>query len=252
MLQFIDRHKYGLLGTFLIHFAFIFSANYIQLPEPIVEQELVIELNLIPEKESETTEKEQKIQEPSESNSNKAVNESAPSDLKSGDYNEYNREPSETSKQSFEEHLEQELKELEQQVIQEQRDAGYGYSEKEIEEMLDSQKNKELDNVQEQEPRSESEFKGNTNITFKLKDRYDTRLDVPVYMCQYGGTVVVNIAVNRRGDVVSAKIDEESSKTSDPCLIEAALKSAKQTRFNNKSTASKIQMGSITYRFLDQ
>jgi TonB family protein len=71
-------------------------------------------------------------------------------------------------------------------------------------------------------------------------------------MCQYGGVVVINIAVNQEGKVLSVKLDEESSKTNDACLIDAALKSAKRTRFNRKKSASKVQLGSITYKFIEQ
>lgn len=254
MLKYIDRHKFGLLGTILLHFFIVLAANYVKLPEVVTEQELVIQLAFEDPLEKKITEKpnenDQKVS--SNDNSNKAVNESAPKNVKSGDYNQFNKEPSESSKQSFEEQLAQELKELEEQVIQDQREAGYGYSQEEIDQLLDSKKNMDLNKVEDQKPKSEAAFKGNTNITFKLLDRYDTKLKVPVYMCQYAGVVVVNIAVNPKGNVVSAKIDEESSKTTDPCLIEAALKSAKQTKFNNKSDAPKLQKGSITYRFLNQ
>jgi hypothetical protein len=254
MLRFLDRHKFGLLATLLFHFFILFFSTYVYLPMGKGEQEslLVIDFPVIEEVTLEITEQTEESQKASNNNSNKAVNESAPDDVAKGDYNEYNKEPSESSKESFEEQLERELKELEKEVIKEQRDAGYGYTEEEIAEMLDSKKNKELDAVEAQKPRSESAFDGNTNITYKLKDRFDTHLNVPVYMCQYGGVVVVNIAVNQNGKVVSAKVDKESSKTSDPCLVKAALAGAKSTKFNRKSTASKIQMGSITYRFLEQ
>ncbi len=253
MLQFIDRHKFGLLGTILLHFFFILGATYVQLPEGEVETKLVIALSFMETvQETSDNSKEMVPEIPATLKSNKAVNESAPNEVKSGDYNEYNRDPSESSKKSFEQQLEEELKALEEQVIQEQRDAGYGYSQEEIDQMLKTKKNEDLEEVVEQEPRSESAVKGNTNITYKLNNRYDTKLEVPVYMCQYGGVVVINIAVDKHGKVVSAKVDEESSKTTDLCLLKAALKSAKNTHFNRKNEASRIQMGSITYRFIEQ
>jgi hypothetical protein len=255
MLRFLDRHKFGLLGTIILHFLFLVSATYVSLPikKADVESLLVIDF-AIEEEAAPIPEIEESTQKPEnlESNSNKAVNESAPKDVAKGDYNEYNKEPSESQKESFEEQLERELKELEQEVIQEQRDKGYGYSPEEIEKMLDTKKNKELETVESQKPRSESAFEGNTNISYKLKNRFDTRLEVPVYMCQFGGLIVVNIAVDQKGKVISAKIDKESSKTTDLCLVKAALQGAKNTRFNSKSSAPKIQMGSITYRFLEQ
>ncbi|MFT5877580.1 MAG: hypothetical protein ACJA2N_000766 [Salibacteraceae bacterium] len=253
MLHFIDRHKFGLLGTVLLHFLVILLANYTVLPEGIVDKELVIHLNMETiELRSEDHENENQTVKPSNDNSNKGVNEAGPKEVKSGEYNEFDKEPSETSKQNFEQQLANELKALEDQVIKDQRDAGYGYSQEEIDAMLNAKKNSELDQVKEQEPRSESAFKGNTNITYKLSNRFDTRLNVPVYMCQYGGVVVINIAVNQEGKVLSVKLDEESSKTNDACLIDAALKSAKRTRFNRKKSASKVQLGSITYKFIEQ
>ena len=253
MLQFIDRHKFGLLGTVLIHFLIILVANYSVLPEQVAEEDLVIELNFEQENENELiAEKNNKETKASNDNSNRAVNESSPKNVKSGDYNEFNKETSGTNKESFEKQLNEELRDLEEQVIKDQREAGYGYTKEEIDAMLNTKKNKDLDSVKEQEPRSEAAFKGNTNITYKLSNRFDTQLEVPVYMCQYAGVVVVNIAVNKNGEVVSAKVDTESSKTKDACLLEAALNSAKKTRFNKKNDAANIQAGSITYKFIEQ
>jgi len=253
MWKFISRHKFGLLATVLFHFVLVFGSTYVYMPVPTEIKEHKVTLDFSAEPAPELIREKNKARaKASNNNSNKAVNESAPKKVASGDYNEFNREPSKTSKEAFEKQLDQELKELEEQVIKDQREAGYGYSPEEIDKMLDNSKNKKLDQVKEQKPRSESVFNGNTNITYKLSNRYDTKLNVPVYMCQYGGTVVVNIAVDRNGKVVSAKVDEESSKTTDPCLIKAAIKGAKNTRFNRKSISKRIQFGSITYQFIDQ
>ncbi len=253
MFKFLIRHKFSVLGTILFHFFILVFSVYTYLPKVDIDDESIIVINFPEEPEEKIEEELAALKKVNADNySNKGVNESAPENVKKGEYNEYNREPSTKSKESFDKQLEQELKELEQKVIEEQRDAGYGYSQEQIDDMLDSKKNKNLEEVVEQKPRSEAAYQGNTNITYKLENRFDTRLDVPVYMCQYGGVVVVNIAVNQSGRVVSVKIDEQSSKTSDPCLLDAAIKGAKSTIFNSKSSAPKIQMGSITYRFIDQ
>ena len=253
MWNFISKHKFGLLATLIFHFALIFGSTYVYMPIPneIKEHKITLDFSADPAPEL-IKEKLKAYAKQKNNNSNKAVNESAPKNVKSGDYNEFDKEPSETSKAAFEKQLDQELKELEDQVIKDQREAGYGYSQEEIDKLLHSSKNKELDHVEEQKPRSESVFNGNTNISYKLQNRYDTKLNVPVYMCQYGGVVVINIAVDRSGKVVSAKLDEESSQTTDPCLIKAAIQGAKNTRFNNKSSSEKIQLGSITYQFIEQ
>lgn len=251
MLRFLDRHKFGLLGTVIFHFLLFFVATYSHMPVAENEFETVLTV-IFPELEQPSKEPVSESLVPSNNHSNKGVNEAAPSDISKGDYNAYNQEPSESSKELFEEQLANELKALEQEVIQEQRDAGYGYTEEETAELLDAKKNMELESVVAQKPRSESVFEGKTNITYKLENRFDTFLKVPVYMCQYGGKVVINIAVNRNGNVISSQIDKESTQATDACLLSAALKSAKNTKFNKKPSAPKTQVGSITYIFIEQ
>ncbi len=255
MLAFLDRHKFGVLGTVLLHFFFLLGANYVRLPQKVPEQELAIILNF-QETEAPNTDEERSLEKnaklDSESHSNRGKNEAAPNDVESGDYNAYNQESTSSSKESFEKQLADELKALEEQVVQEQRDLGFGYTQDQVNEMLNAQKNTDLNDVKQQKPRSEAAYKGNTNITYKLSNRFDTQLKVPVYMCQYGGLVVVNIAVDRNGKVVSAKVDTQSSKTMDGCLLDAAIKCAKNTKFNSNSNAAKIQLGSITYNFIQQ
>ena len=254
MVRFIIRHRLSILGTLLFHVLVYLYATYTYMPEIVRENEELLVINF-PEEELQPEEpktEEPTPQTPSENLSNKGVNESAPQNVQKGDYNEFNREPTKSSQERFEKQLAEELKAIENQVIQEQRDAGYGYTQEEVEKMLNSKKNENLNLVEEQKPRSEAAYQGNTNISYKLENRYDTRLFVPVYLCQYGGVVVVNIAVDRNGNVVSAKVDKESSKTSDPCLLEAALSGARSTKFNSKSSAPEIQLGSIRYQFIEQ
>jgi TonB family protein len=249
MIRFLIRHKYGVLGTLLLHFLVLFFSTKWYMPSANKDFEQHLELRFDTE-EPEPLIAEQKNQEQefteSDDASNKAVNEAAP-DVKSGDYNAYNQ----NTKSAIDEQIEQELKALEQEVIDSQRDLGYGYTEEEAQELLDEKRNKSLDKVAEQKPRSDAAYKGNTNITYKLANRYDVFLKVPVYLCQYGGVVVVNIAVNNTGRVISAKIDRESSSTADDCLTKAALMGAKQTTFNSINTSG-VQQGSITYRFITQ
>lgn len=250
MLRFLKRHKFGVLGTLLLHFLLLFATTQWYMPsaDGSNEQYLVLEF---PEEPAEELIREKVKDQTAPDNSqndasNKAVNEAAP-DVKEGDYNNFN----DNAKASVDEQIEQELKELEQEVLDNQRAQGYGYTPEEAANLLNNKRNKSLDNEASQKPRSEAAYKGNTNITYKLPNRYDVDLKVPVYLCQYGGVVVVNIAVDNRGRVISAKIDSESSSTTDNCLTKAAIKGAKQTTFNTIN-ASGVQKGSITYKFITQ
>ncbi len=95
-------------------------------------------------------------------------------------------------------------------------------------------------------------YEGPTNIYFNLKDRKITRLKVPVYTCEGGGIIQVEIRVNRRGKVEWVSVDTAVSTTSDPCLVSAAKKAANQTRFNFSSVAPLLQSGTITFKFIAQ
>lgn len=109
-----------------------------------------------------------------------------------------------------------------------------------------------LDLYKPKEHDEEQVYEGPTNIYFSLTDRIITKLIVPVYKCEGGGIVQVEIRVNRRGKVEWVSIDTAVSTTSDKCLIDAAKKAAKQIRFNFSTKAAMLQNGTITFRFIAQ
>lgn len=93
-----------------------------------------------------------------------------------------------------------------------------------------------------------------TNITYYLKNRTEGAIGLhnPVYLCEIGGKVVVDITVNRFGDVVSARVNTAKSETKDACLYEAAKEAALLSTFNEDSQAADKQRGIITYTFVAQ
>lgn len=105
---------------------------------------------------------------------------------------------------------------------------------------------------EKKEQKDKSQYKGPTNITYNLKNRFDKRLFVPVYLCTGSGKVVVNIMVDRKGYVTSATINEDKSNTYNNCLYKAAQKAALNTIFNTKYDAPLRQEGTITYQFVAQ
>jgi TonB family protein len=66
--------------------------------------------------------------------------------------------------------------------------------------------------------------------------------------CNEYGTVVVQISVNRNGDVIGAKYTKGTTNT-DPCLIEPALATAKKFKWQPDSNAPETQTGFITVNF---
>jgi outer membrane biosynthesis protein TonB len=69
-----------------------------------------------------------------------------------------------------------------------------------------------------------------------------------VQKCNEYGTVVVQITVNRNGDVIGAKYYKGTTNT-DPCLIEPALATAKKYKWQSDLTAPETQIGFITVNF---
>lgn len=97
-----------------------------------------------------------------------------------------------------------------------------------------------------------SNYKGPTRIYYDLLNRTHTYLPIPIYKCYGSGKVVLSIEVSQRGIVSRAQPIVGQSTTSDPCLIETAIKTALVSRFNSDLKASKIQTGTLTYHFVAQ
>lgn len=75
------------------------------------------------------------------------------------------------------------------------------------------------------------------------------RLPKPAYAVQNSGTVVVDILVDRYGNVTSAVPGGTGTTVTDKTLWEAARKAALNTQFNVKADAPLQQAGTITYIF---
>ncbi|MEM7486806.1 MAG: hypothetical protein AAF348_16480 [Bacteroidota bacterium] len=86
-----------------------------------------------------------------------------------------------------------------------------------------------------------------TSISYSLLDRNAYSLPPPIYTCIEGGKVVVNIKVDASGYVVEADFNDQSSGTSNGCLVDNAIAYALKARFSPDSKNS--QIGTITYLF---
>ena len=87
-----------------------------------------------------------------------------------------------------------------------------------------------------------------STISFSLKDRKKVHIPIPVYLCEIGGKIVINITVNASGNVTDAYVNTSSS-TSNECLVEHALEYAKNSQFS-ADASKKSQIGSITFYFI--
>ena len=258
MFSFLYKKRWPLIGTLAFHLIllsilsiFTVKQSALERPAPLISIEFE-DTEQTPEQVQEETPLEQQS---SESRSDRAVSETASEDVQEGTRNLTSSKSSPTSqsqKQSIDEQIEQELRDLEQQVIDEQRASGYGYTKQQAKELIDSKRNPEIEKIPKKQAVSEEAVKGETNISYKLENRFDTYIKVPVYMCQNGGEVTMNIAVDQSGRVIAAKVDEQSTSTQDACLLKQAESAALSTRFNRSAAAPELQKGSITFRFAAQ
>lgn len=87
-----------------------------------------------------------------------------------------------------------------------------------------------------------------STIRYSLVDRTDEYLPIPIYLCEDGGKIVINITVDDNGNVIDTYVNN-SSNSDNQCLVDSALEYAKKAKFN-ASPGKKTQLGSITFNFV--
>ena len=70
----------------------------------------------------------------------------------------------------------------------------------------------------------------------------------PAYTIQEEGTIVVNITVDPKGDVIMAEISLRGTSIGNPAMRSSVLEAAQHAKFNS-ITGTNNQSGTITYRF---
>lgn len=95
-------------------------------------------------------------------------------------------------------------------------------------------------------------YRGPTRIYYELPGRVHKKLPLPIYLCEGGGKVVVDIEVDSKGLVIIANINKSETAIINDCLYQAAKKAASRSRFNTDYSAPKKQSGKITYHFAAQ
>ena len=87
------------------------------------------------------------------------------------------------------------------------------------------------------------------STSYRLEDRYVIgKVELPDYLGAQGGTITVNVTVNRYGTVKKTSVADGSTIT-DPEVIESARRAALQTDFNSNYDAPELVEGTITYTF---
>ncbi len=87
-------------------------------------------------------------------------------------------------------------------------------------------------------------------IEYTLDGRQANFLPLPDYTTQATGRVVVQITVNRRGQVIRATAGARGTTTTNQTLHRIAEEAARRARFDLKADAPEEQIGTITYNFI--
>jgi len=85
-----------------------------------------------------------------------------------------------------------------------------------------------------------------STLTYSLKDRTLGYYQIPRYLCERGGKIVVSIRVDEKGNVFDAYING-SSNSENQCLIDHAIDYAKSVQFDASDRTD--QIGTITFLF---
>lgn len=94
-------------------------------------------------------------------------------------------------------------------------------------------------------------FTGESNIIYYLENRFHTSLPIPIYLSKGGGKIIVDIQVDRAGNVTKA-IARNNSQVRDELILLYAQTAAERTKFNADPTAPAQQKGTIHYNFIAQ
>ena len=106
---------------------------------------------------------------------------------------------------------------------------------------------------EEQTNSTDSKAKGRVTVSYSFRNpvRHSQYLDIPAYRCDKGGEVIVDVTLNRNGNVIAATIDKSAS-AHDECMWETALEATRRSRFNIDSSAPERHTGTISYIFIPQ
>ena len=88
----------------------------------------------------------------------------------------------------------------------------------------------------------------NSTMSYSLVGRTHEFLPTPVYLCESGGIIIINITVNQKGRVIQTSVNGSSTSTNE-CLIDHATEYAKNAIFSQEPSR-KSQIGTISFQFI--
>lgn len=247
LVEFIDRHKGGILITVLLHFAVLIFVNFSTFNEKyevetwsfkgrnIETDDIEISADQVETKqEMALYEQQEYLNAAKDLNNTKTEKDEEVYNLPSENFSADNAF-------NFENSIKEELKQ--------KNDTGSDPIETSTNngENSDSSTNNQNNNPN---TTTTNPPNGKTMVAFDLINRTATRLRNPGYTCgNENGVVVVKIKVTQSGVVESAKYVPTKSQATN-CMINKAEQYALNSKFNYSSVAPKLQEGEIIYTFI--
>lgn len=231
------RNIYGVMGTLLFHIMIValFILAEMDLKREMVEDAILIEFPVVPEEElpAEAAQAEQ------QSSSAEPVT-NTPSAA--------TRLPGQVARREsfFDEAYQQEIDQARRLVS----DVSNQLS-KEIPDLSKIRMPEQITEGMDRDSIKNVIFTGDSNIEYHLDNRYHLRLPYPIYLARGGGTVIVDIEVNRQGRVITAT-PRRNSVVTDEQIYYYAQAAAQRTLFNADNLAPNPQRGTIRYTFKAQ
>jgi hypothetical protein len=250
VLDILDRHKAGILGTIVIHLLFATIILVMKI-NSIKEHESAVMLDLLSE------EQVKELMQPEESKQKQPV-QTTEEFLKKTEQ-EYlgakNIGTNEADKVASDK-IDQMVSELKNELnVNDQPAANWNAKPQETPKEESTSENltkEESTDVSKNVTGVRTFYKGPTTVSYFLEGRYHQYLPIPVYKCQGHGKVVMKIEVNQQGFVVNLDVNKAQSEIPDECILETAINAARSTRFNVKKDAPPKQQGTLTYVFIAQ
>lgn len=156
------------------------------------------------------------------------------------------------SSQEIDHQVEKDARELEKEFFEEwaatHGDNKTNSSNSNIEDPDDKNEHKNSVDKSNMDTQGANAYAGEVMVSYNLDGRKANSLPRPGYTCNGSGTVVVDIKVDKGGEVKVASFNSDLSRNVDECMINKAIRYAKESRFNYGS--SLLQSGTITYKFV--
>lgn len=251
MAKFLKRNINGILGTILFHLIILVVAMGMKLSSPRQNNEEYIII------EPETLEEFEKLNKKENEKQNNLENFDIENYLKeirnvggSNPSNAYNSKISAMSEDELRQKYESEiLKEKYGSDYEKMKNSTYEDYLKGKEE-ISSQTDKNLNN---NTTKTQASYAGPALVFVELQNpnRGKTYIHVPVFTCENGGRVVIDISIAPDGSVKSATINSAKSNGDASCISNAAKEAALKSKFSPIS-GGKNETGTITYSFIEQ